>query len=336
MRFPAIFYQHSAQMIALVLLINIICFALVAISYSGNQASLSAWIVAYTLGVCHGFDADHIAIIDNSVRRLSALKKPSIFTGFFFALGHSSIVFIGTIIVVLFSRTMTESASHFAATGAIIATLISIFFLSYLGLINIGSILFRKRVSQVFGSKDARSDAAPRIKTSFLGKFVNRFSSKIQSSWILLPIGMLFGLGFETATEVALLANAARDGVNGVEISTILLYPCLFMAGMLAIDSINGLLMFKAFSWAKTDDLRRETYTTVISLMTGAIALVIAVIQSLSLLSDQVRFSKFILDLVDAFSSNSEIIGISIITLLFTVWMTSMFFSRLKPKRPNH
>lgn len=336
MRLPAIFYQQSAQMIALVLLINIICFALVAISYWGNQASLSAWIIAYTLGVCHGFDADHIAIIDNSVRRLCALKKPSVFTGFFFALGHSSIVFIGTVVVVLFSRTMTESASHFAATGAIIATLISIFFLTYLGLVNIGSILSRKRVTQVLCSKDAQIDVAPKIKTSFLGKLINRFSSKIQSSLILLPIGMLFGLGFETATEVALLANAARDGVNGVEISTILLYPCLFMAGMLAIDSINGLLMFKAFSWAKTDDLRRETYTTVISLMTGAIALIIAVIQSLSLLSDQVLLSKVILDLLDAFSSNSEIIGISIVTLLFTVWVTSMFVSRLKLKRLNH
>ena len=333
MRFPAIFYQQSAQMLALVLLINIICFALVAISYSGNQASLSAWIVAYTLGVCHGFDADHIAIIDNSVRRLCALKKSSIFTGFFFALGHSSTVFIGTIIVVLFSRTMTESASHFAATGAIIATLISIFFLTYLGLINIGSILFRKRGNHVFCSKDTQTDAAPRIRTSFLGKLINRFSSKIQSSWILLPIGMLFGLGFETATEVALLANAVRDGVNGVEISTILLYPCLFMAGMLAIDSINGLLMFKAFSWAKTDDSRRETYTTVISLMTGVIALVIAAIQSLSLLSDQVYLSKALLDLIDVFYSNTEMIGISIVTLLFTVWMTSIFVMRLKSKR---
>lgn len=333
MRLPFSFYQQTTQLVGLVLLINIICLALAFASYMTGQASLSAWIVAYTLGLRHGFDADHIAIIDNSVRRLCSLKKQSIFTGFFFALGHSSVVFVGTIIVVLFSRTITESASHYAEIGATIATMVSIIFLSLLGLMNIGNIIFRKKTSYDLHSREASVAVSSTKRNSLLGRLINRFTSKIQSSWILLPIGMLFGLGFETATEVALLANAARDGANGLAISSILIYPCLFMAGMLAIDSIDGLLMFKAFNWFKTDSSRRNTYNTVISLITGTVALVIAVIQFFSLLSDQVLVSRVILSLIDTFFSNSELIGMSIAGVLLTFWMGSMFFSRLRPKR---
>jgi high-affinity nickel-transport protein len=144
---------------------------------------------------------------------------------------------------------------------------------------------------------------------------------------------MLFGLGFETATEVALLANAARDGANGLAISTILLYPCLFMAGMLAIDSMDGLLMLKAFNWFKGDDIRRSTYNTVISLMTGTVALVIAVIQSLSLLRDQELVNRVIINVINAFTLNTEVIGMSIAGVLLSFWIGSMFIHYLKPKR---
>lgn len=323
MRLP-FFYRQTTLLVGLVLFINIVCVALAFVSYESGQASLSAWIVAYTLGLRHGFDADHIAVIDNSVRRLCSLKKQSIFTGFFFALGHSSVVFVGTIIIVLLSRTITEGTAHYAEIGATIATMVSVIFLFYLGLMNIGSVVFRKKSAAYFHSA---------IRNSFFGQVANRATSKIQSSWILLPIGMLFGLGFETATEVALLANAARDSANGLEISTILLYPCLFMAGMLAIDSIDGLLMVKAFTWSEKDSFRRNTYNTIISLMTGTVALAIATIQSLSLLNDHVLVNNVSLSVVSGFSSNSEVIGMSIAGLLLTVWLGSIFIIRLKTKQ---
>lgn len=328
-----IFSQPTTQLVGLVLLINLVCLALAFASYTDGQASLSAWIVAYTLGLRHGFDADHIAIIDNSVRRLYSLKKQSIFTGFFFALGHSSVVFIGTIVIVLFSRTFSESTSHFAEIGATIATVVSIIFLSILGLMNVGSILFRKVASPNLNARVIDANPYSASRTSIFGKLINRLISKIQSSWILLPIGMLFGLGFETTTEVALLANAARDGANGLAVSTILLYPCLFMAGMLAIDSIDGLLMFKAFDWFKSDSVRRNTYNNIISLITGTVALTIAAIQSLSLLHDHVMLGKVLSSLIQAFSSNTEMIGMSIAALLLTFWIGSILTSRLRSKQ---
>jgi len=333
MRPSSIFSKPTTQLVGLVLLINLVCLALAFASYTDGQASLSAWIVAYTLGLRHGFDADHIAIIDNSVRRLYSLKKQSIFTGFFFALGHSSVVFIGTIVIVLFSRTFSDSTSHYAEIGATIATMVSIVFLTILGLMNIGSILFRKASSSNLNARviDVNPSSVP--TNSIFGNLISRFTSKIQSSWALLPIGMLFGLGFETTTEVALLANAARDGANGLAVSTILLYPFLFMAGMLAIDSLDGLLMFKAFDWFKSDNLRRNTYNIIISLLTGTVALTIAIIQSLSLLHDRVVVGRVLSNLIQAFSSNTEMIGMSIAAFLLTFWIGSMLISRLRSKR---
>ena len=330
MRIHHVAYSQSFQLIGLVISINVVCGILAYVSYANGTASLAAMAIAYTLGLRHGFDADHIATIDNSIRRLGALKKQSIFTGFFFALGHSFVVFIGTIVVALFSRAIPQVAANYADIGAAVATMVSVAFLSWLGVSNISNALFPNRS---FGRRDSSASehaGSLNLTSSLPGRVIGAFVSRIQSSWVLFPVGMLFGLSFETASEVALLATAAHEGALGTPLSAIILYPSMFMAGMLAVDSFDGLLMVKAFNWVQTDAVLRRRYNLVISLVTGAVALVIATVQFLSLYREHGLTNGILISLIDQFFNHSETIGILIVGTLLSIWLVSMRLAKIK------
>lgn len=322
-------FDKTKHLILIVLLVNLTCIGIGVASHFFSTASASTMILAYFLGVRHGFDADHIAVIDNTIRRLGTLNKDAVFSGFFFALGHSSVVFIGTFLVYYLSKSLPEVLSGFAHYGATIATLVSITLLLWLGLSNIFSAVSKNRTS----SPGLTGPNVTSGRSSLLGSLFNKITSKVQSSFSLFPIGMLFGLSFETATEIALLTIAANSGLTGATLLEIIIYPCLFMSGMLVVDSVDGLLMLKAYKWANKDGTQRINYNYFISILTGVIAVSIAFIQMLYFYFGESQNELVVASLIDHFYNNSEIIGAVIFIIFLITWTGSVCLSRYRLRK---
>jgi nickel/cobalt transporter (NiCoT) family protein len=236
---------------------------LLVLSHAGHHAGLvGAALLAYTLGVRHGFDADHIAAIDNTTRRLRAEGDRSPAVGFFFALGHSSVVLVLTLILAL---TATGLPDLGGATGSI-AVVASGTFLWVIGLLNVAVL-----VDIVRASRAGRQAPPPRGVLTRLG--LDRVMRRVARPWQMLPLGALFGLGFETATEVALLGLGTGASALGLPLLSVLALPVLFAAGMTAVDTANGIAMGRAYDWAAEWPGRRTTYNFTITLASAGVAL---------------------------------------------------------------
>lgn len=243
--------------------------------------------VAYTLGLRHAFDADHIAAIDNVVRKLVQQKKKPLGVGFFFSIGHSSVVFIMALVTTFSMKWAQDNIPYLKDTGKLVGTAVSGLFLIVIGLVNLFIwfevfILF-KNVNKSGYNNDQLDEIL--LKRGFISRFLGPFYRRINKSWHVYPLGFLFGLGFDTASEIALLAISASLVTQVVPLSAIISLPIIFAAGMSLMDTADGIFMTTAYNWAFSTPLRKLYYNLTVTGLSVVAALVIGSIELLQLLT---------------------------------------------------
>ncbi|RKP50175.1 HoxN/HupN/NixA family nickel/cobalt transporter [Cohnella endophytica] len=264
-----------------VIILHIVGIALLLKSLPQHPALLGFGILAYTLGLRHAFDADHIAAIDNTVRKLVQQKENPIGVGFYFSLGHSTVVFCMAIITALAAKWAENRMPQLADIGGIIGTSVSGVFLVLMGVFNLFVFI---SIYQVF--RKMRHDHYDENKLEellqsrgLIARFLNPLFKFVNKSWHVYPIGFLFGLGFDTASEVALLAISAGAVQSVIPLTGIIALPLLFAAGMSLLDTADGIFMTTAYKWAFRTPLRKIYYNMSVTGVSIIAALVIGLVE---------------------------------------------------------
>ncbi|TVT88973.1 HoxN/HupN/NixA family nickel/cobalt transporter [Pseudomonas sp. RGB] len=298
-------------------------------AFHQHPVLLGTALLAYSFGLRHAVDADHIAAIDNATRKLMQEQKRPVAVGFFFSLGHSSVVVLASIGVAL-------TAAHveaFKAVGGVIGMSVSAVFLLVIALMNLVILrsIYRAwrqvREGGAYVDEDVDLLLADR---GFMARIFRPLFRLISRSWHLYPLGFLFGLGFDTATEIALLGISATQAAQGLSPWSIMVFPLLFSAGMSLVDTLDGHLMLGAYGWAYMKPLRKLYYNMSITLVSVVVAVIIGSIEALGLMADQLElkgdFWGFIGNLNDSFG----MLGYIIIGIFVASWAASVLLYRLK------
>ena len=297
---------------------------------SGALVYAGAGALAYSFGLRHAFDADHIAAIDDTTRLMLAKGKSPLAIGLFFSLGHSTIVLALSIGVAFAAKQAVKFQKDFAETGGIIGASVSTLFLYLVGILNlvilVGIIrVWRQAKTGKFSHEHLTQLLNERglMRRIFRGAFKNGFDR----SWQLYPVGVLFGLGFDTATEVALLALSATAAVGTVGGTlpplAIIALPLIFAAGMSLMDSLDGIFMTKAYSWAFTSPLRKIYYNITTTGLSIFVAFVIGTIQLIGVLADKTNIDNYQpFTMISAIDLNR--VGYFIVASFVGAWLLSV------------
>jgi len=281
-------------------------------------------ITAYTLGLRHAFDADHIAAIDNSTRKLMSDGKRPHSVGFFFSLGHSIVVFVLALLLSLGAGTLgsqvTDNGSTLHDLGGLIGTSVSGVFLYAIAAVNLTTLLaivgvfHRKRT----GEYD-EAELEHRLNSrGLMNRILGRRTSAITEPWQMYPVGVLFGLGFDTATEIMLLFLAAGTATSGIPIYAILSLPVLFAAGMSLLDTIDGSFMRHAYGWALAMPARKIYYNLATTGLSIAVAFIIGTIELLSITIEELHLTGGLWNWLATVDLN--VVGYFIVALFIATW----------------
>lgn len=245
--------------------------------------------LAYTFGVRHAFDADHIAAIDNTTRKLMVPGQRPFGVGFFFSLGHSSVVFVMTLAVALAARAVTRELPFLQSVGSLIGTTVSGVFLCVIGLINLVVLADVYRVFRAMrrGDYDPAELEAALLQRGFLNRWFGGLFRLISRPRQMYWVGLLFGLGFDTATEVALMTTAGVVAAQALPLAAVLSLPIVFAAGMSLMDSADGVLMCGAYGWAFANPLRKVFYNLTITGLSVVVALFVGAVELVSIVTDR-------------------------------------------------
>ena len=312
---------------------NLLAWAWAFGAFYGYPLLSATALIAYGFGLRHAVDADHIAAIDNVTRKLMQEGKRPISAGFFFSIGHSAVVLAMSAAIAVAATAVEARFGTLKAVGAILATCASAFFLFAIAAINVR--IFRS-VYRTFravkrGARLVEEDLNLLLSGGgLLARLFRPLFRMVSRSWHLLPIGLLFGLGFDTATEVGLFGISAAQAADGHSLSLILLFPALFAAGMSLVDTTDSVLMVGAYGWAFTKPLRKLFYNMTITLASIAVALVIGGIEMLGLVADQFSLQGSFWELIGELNDNWGALGYAIIGLFVASWLCSLAYYRAK------
>ena len=290
-------------------------------------------LTAYMLGVRHAFDADHIAVIDNTTRKLVGEGRPSVSTGFWFSLGHSSVVFGASLLLAIGVRgvagVVQDGDSTTAQTLGLIGTIAAGVFLLLIGVMNLVAAVgiaqvFRKMRSGRFDEAELEHHLHHR---GLLARLLGRVTRRVSKPWHLYPVGLLMGLGFDTVTQVAFLVLAAGTAAFTLPWYAILVLPVLFAAGMSLFDTADGVLMSRAYGWALLKPVRKVFYNLTVTLLSVAVALVIGVLVLAGLVVDRLHLRSG--PLTWAASLNLEYVGFAIVGLFVVTWVIALVVWRV-------
>ena len=274
-------------------------------------------IIALMLGLKHGFDADHIVAIDNVTRQLVVEGRASFKTGLFFALGHSTIVFLMTLFIVLGFSYSGIKNTNALEIGAVFGTVISMVFLFLTGTMSLVSL------SKMLQTNSTNASSHDHNANSVLAKLFRPVIKTIDRPYKMYFVGFLFGLGFDTATEVALLGMAAANVLNGLSIWYIMLLPMAFALGMITVDSIDAAIMTKVLSF-DSKETRFRNYNLIILFIVVMAAYLVAIVEFFSLLNTNVVIITYITDFM---SDYSPVIGATL-AVVFTLLFIMRFRTR--------
>ncbi|MGH3002514.1 MAG: HoxN/HupN/NixA family nickel/cobalt transporter [Gaiellaceae bacterium] len=262
--------------------------------YARSEPALAGLgLLAYTFGLRHAFDADHIAAIDNTTRTLLHRGRRSLGTGFFFSLGHSTIVFGLAAALAVASKTVDGALPGLQRYGGTVGTGVSGTFLWLIGILNLAVLVDVIRISRSLrtGELDERRLEQRLRERGFMNRFVlGRVARLVSRSWHMYPLGVLFGLGFDTATEVGLLAVAAGVATHHVPLPAVLSLPLLFAAGMSLMDTADGAFMARAYGWAFASPVRKVYYNVTVTSLSVLLALGIGTVELLQTASGRLGF----------------------------------------------
>ncbi|MYU26188.1 HoxN/HupN/NixA family nickel/cobalt transporter [Streptomyces sp. SID8352] len=339
-------WRRVAGMAAFIAALHVIgWFTLVAIvapahhSLGERTFGIGIGVTAYTLGLRHAFDADHIAAIDNTTRKLMQEGRRPLSVGFWFSLGHSSIVFALALLLSFGIKALTgpveNDGSQLHDITGWIGTTVSGVFLCVIAVIN---LIILAGIWKVFREmRSGRFDEAAleeRLNNrGFMNRILSRLMKSITEPWQMYPLGLLFGLGFDTATEIALLVLAGTGAASGLPWYAILCLPVLFAAGMSLLDTIDGSFMNFAYGWAFSKPVRKVYYNLTITGLSVAVALIIGTVELLGLVGEKLGLHGPFWDWVSGLDLN--IVGYLIVGLFVATWIVAFAvwrFGRIEEK----
>jgi high-affinity nickel-transport protein len=336
--FPTIFDDLSAAVSAKVIALYIVLIATNLLAWAWAFASfqdypllLGTAVIAYGFGLRHAVDADHIAAIDNVARKLMQEGKRPITVGFFFSLGHSTVVVTVSVMIALTAGSLQHRFPSLIEVGGVVGTLVSVLFLFAVAAINLVVLanvyrLFRRvRRGQECDDQQLGMLVAPSGLLSRLFRTLLRLMSR---SWHMYPLGFLFGLGFDTATEIGFLGISAAEASKGLSIWSILVFPALFTAGMSLIDTSDGVLMVGAYGWAFRNPLRKLYYNLTITGISVVAALVVGAIEALELMAEKLSPTGGIWNTADLAVGHFSVLGYLVIGIFAASWVVSLVVYR--------
>jgi high-affinity nickel-transport protein len=329
---PAGVRGRVAAMYALLIGFNAGAWLWALVAFHNHPVLLGTALLAYTFGLRHAVDADHIAAIDNVTRKLMQQGRRPVSVGFFFSLGHSTVVFGLSAVIALTSVAIKSHFDSFAAIGGMIGTGVSAFFLLAIAAANL-IILFS--VYQTFqhvkrgGEFDDEDLNLTLARRGFFGRIFRNLFRLVEHGWQMYPIGFLFGLGFDTATEVGLLGISAAEATKGLHIWSILVFPTLFAAGMALVDSTDSILMLGAYGWAFVKPIRKLYYNLTITFVSVLVALLVGGIEVLGLIGDHLQIHGALWDAIGSLNENFGLVGFAIIGVFVVSWAVSILIYRM-------
>ena len=333
-------WKRAGLLAAVVVALHVIGFGLLLglvapqhLKVGSGIFGIGVGITAYTLGMRHAFDADHIGAIDNTTRKLMSDGQRPLSVGFFFSLGHSTIVFLLAVGLAVGIRGLSGDVSSDGSTlhqaTGLIGPTVSGTFLLLIGLLNLAVLIGIVRVFWRMrqGEFDERQLEQQLNARGFMNRIYGRATQSVKKPWQMYPLGLLFGLGFDTATEIALLATAGTAAAGGLQLTAILCLPILFAAGMSLLDTIDGAFMNFAYGWAFSKPVRKVFYNITITALSVAVALIIGSVELLAVFADKFSLSGGIWD----FASNLDlnVVGYFIVGLFVVTWAIALAVWRL-------
>ena len=322
--------NRIVRMYAVLIAFNLLAWGLALVASISYPILLPTAFLAYTFGLRHAVDADHIAAIDNTTRKLMSDGQRPVAVGLFFSLGHSTVVVALSVVIALFASVVTDIPA-LQEIGGLIGTIVSASFLLVIGVINLIVLIDIYRMFRRVARGGSYNEATLEEflnERGLLARIFRPMLRAIRQSWHMYLLGLLFGLGFDTASEVALLGLAATSGANHVPIAFILVLPALFAAGMSLVDATDGVLMLGAYGWAYVKPIRKLYYNLNITFVSVLIAFAIGGIQVLSIVAERFGlrggFWNFVRDL------DFGVIGFGIIGIFVVSWTASTLIYRWK------
>jgi high-affinity nickel-transport protein len=301
------------------------------LAFHDKPVLLGTAFLAYTFGLRHAVDADHIAAIDNVTRKLMQEGKRPVSVGFYFSLGHSTIVMVASLIVYSIAAAIERQLDVVKDIGGIIGTSVSSFFLIAIALINIVILLGVWRTFREVRKGGSYDDQSPEtlMGGGIMARLFRPLFRMLSSPWHMYPIGFLFGLGFDTATEVAVLGISAAAAAKGLTVGAMAVFPVLFTAGMTLVDTTDGILMVGAYGWAFIKPIRKLYYNLTITFVSVIVALIVGGIEAVGLVKVQLNLSGGVWDFVGSLNDNFGTLGFVIIGVFVLSWVGSVIFYRI-------
>ena len=301
------------------------------IALAGRPTLLGTAFLAYMLGLRHAVDADHIATIDNVVRKLMQEGKRPYTVGLFFSLGHSLSIAVAVAVIAGAAFALQGRFAEFKSVGSVIGTGASAFFLLAIAVINLVILRgvwtsFRKaRRGEPVEEQELNALLAGR---GLLARIFRPLFRMVSRSWQMFPVGFLFGLGFDTATEISLFAVAASQASGGMTLGTIMIFPALFTAGMTLVDTTDSVLMVGAYGWAFLNPIRKIWYNLTITAISVIVALLIGGIEALGLIAGKLGLEGRFWDLIGDLNSSLANFGYLVVGIFIASWAVSYLLYR--------
>lgn len=325
--------QKVTSVYALLIAFNVGAWIWAFVAFRHYPLLMGTCLLAYSFGLRHAVDADHIAAIDNVTRKLMQGGKRPVTIGLMFSLGHSTIVVLASVGIAATALALQSRMDGFKEIGGLIGTLVSTFFLFAIALMN---LVILRSVIKAFGHVRRGEPYAEEDfdlllgNRGFLARIFRPMFRLVTKSWHMYFLGFLFGLGFDTATEVGLLGISAAGAAHGMPIWSILVFPALFTAGMTLVDTTDGILMLGAYGWAFVKPVRKLYYNITITSISVLVAIVVGSIEGLGLIADQLHLSGPFWDAVGALNDNFGLVGYGIIAVFAASWLASAVIYKVK------
>jgi len=321
----------TAVLFACIILANLIAWAWAFALFANRPAILATALLAWVFGLRHAVDADHIAAIDNAVRKLMQAGDAPKTAGLYFALGHSTVVVVATILLSVTAIGLVGEHSPVRDIGGLIGTSVSAVFLLLIAMLNLVIFISLWRAFRAIrqpGRPELENLDAILAGRGVLTRLLGPMFRMVSKSWHMYPLGFLFGLGFDTATEIGLISISAAEAVRGVSLWSVLVFPVLFAAGMALVDTADSVLMVNAYRWAFVDPVRKLWYNLTITGASVLVALFIGGVEALGLLGEKLELSGHFWSVVASLNDSLANFGFVVIALFALVWLVSVALYR--------
>jgi high-affinity nickel-transport protein len=324
---------RAARLLLALVVANVVVWAWALSAFHAYPLLLGTALLAYGLGVRHAIDADHIAAIDNVTRKLMHGGKRPVGVGFFFSLGHSTVVVLASIAIAVTATALTRQFAAFHAIGSMIGTVVSAIFLLVIAIMNVFILVsvYRTFHRVRAGGRYVEEDLDALLGGGgLLARIFRPLFGMIRESWHMYPLGFLFGLGFDTASEIGLLGISAAEASKGMPIWSIMVFAALFTVGMSLVDTADSVMMASAYGWAFVKPIRKLYYNMTITFVSVIVALLVGGIEALGLVGERLHARGDFWSAIEALNRNFGSIGYLIIAVFVASWLVAAAFYRLK------